>query len=310
MKQNLSNYYTDEEDEFSYYMFHKNEDTLNQYYLSPTMSPLPIHDFSDEIKKSQKNEYIKNIESTSTKNITPLTNNPLSEKEEKDFLQNDINNNFLLNSIVQLNESEHLSNKEKMNEKDDEKEKEIQSKNPIDAGNQKIKYPSFKIDLKESQKRIDYLIKKMKVLSSKKMTDYANFLLIPFNKKYLKLFKPSSKGYTSVTKGYKNRAWLEFKIKDIFIIGKELEEGSLQKNNVDTIKRIENLKEDENSLKIKGFLQMKLEDFYDQIFFDSNEFKNFCEDKKVIDWDKEFMKQKGYSLRKKSAFIQFVKNIN
>ena len=140
------------------------------------------------------------------------------------------------------------------------------------------------------------------------MTNYANSLLVPLKRKFFKLSQPNSKEYTSITKAAKNRDWLEKQIKEIFILGKDTKKGNLQKNNYEVIKKIENLEENETTIKIKEFLEMTLEDYYTQIFFDSDEFKKFCEDKDVIRLDEEFQKQKGYSLRKKMAFIKFIKN--
>ena len=68
------------------------------------------------------------------------------------------------------------------------------------------------------------------------------------------------------------------------------------------------MEENETNIKIKEFLEMTLEDYYTQIFFDSDEFKKFCEDKDVIMLDEEFKRERGDSLRKKSAFIKFIKN--
>ena len=109
---------------------------------------------------------------------------------------------------------------------------------------------------------------KKKSFSLKKKKNYDKTLLIQIKNKLLKLSKPSSKEFSSVTNAAKNPAWLKLKIKENCALGKD--------SNYEIFIKIENLVENEKSIKIKEFLEMILEDYYIQIFFDFEEFKKYC----------------------------------
>lgn len=293
---------SNEQDLNSQGLFHMDED--NQM---PDNENLFQFDIASDEFKNCKNEQQQDP-NTSTKKQTPLDQNPFWNKDEESWspFKAELNTHSYIDPLLEV----RLGH--------EEQEEEIQNNTPVAVEvateNQKQPIqnpPSPKnkfIAKKKTQTRIDYLVKKTKVAASKKMTNHANSLLIPLKKKFFKLSKPNSKEYTSITKSDKNRAWLGFKIKEIFVLGKDTESGSLQKNNWEVIKKIEELEEDEIIKKIKEFLEMTLEDFYTLIFFDSKEFKEFTEDKEIIRLDEEFQRQRGESIREKSIFIKFIKN--
>ena len=297
MNKSFFDFESNEQDQSSQGMFLTDEENQEPNY-EDLMSHLQSDKFSDDCNRWKNEQQDQN---TSTKKQTPLDYDPFCHKEEDSLLhlQNELNTNLYFYPDLEVG-------LENINQ-----EEEIKSKSPVAADNQQpiqniLNRKTKFISKKKKQVRIDYLIKKIKVSASKKMTNYANSLLVPFKNKFYKLSKPSSKEYTSITKAAKNRAWLEKQIKEIFVLGKDTESGALQKNNYEVIKKIEDLEENETSIKIKEFLEMTLEDYYTQIFFDSDEFKKFCEDKDVISLDEEFKRERGDSLRKKSAFIKLI----
>lgn len=176
------------------------------------------------------------------------------------------------------------------------------------------KKPKFISKKGHKEKRIDYLIKKIKVFSSQKMTNYGNYLIEKCfeNEKKVHLNKPNSKEYTSIPKVDRNRDWLNLKIEEIFTLGKDSKNGSHQKSNLETIKKIKKLIDEseisEKIQKLKDFLEMTLEDFYTYIFYDeAGGFKEFFDEKDIIVLDQEFKNQKGYSLLEKNALIKYFK---
>ena len=167
--------------------------------------------------------------------------------------------------------------------------------------NQNTKSIKFNTKTKDNVIRIDYLIKKLKVKSSQYMVHFINSLIQKyFPKKNLKISKPNSKYYTSVTKAQKNLEFMKMKLKEILVFGKEKETGTLQNNNFDVIKKIEAEQE------LKDVLEDSLENFYQVKFFDSDFFDEFCSDPVNIRIDDEFRKERGYSLRSKSGFFKYL----
>lgn len=299
MRANYYDYELNESDEPSFGVFGPERDNLDQKSEN-MMSPFPYYGSLDEFNDWKK-EQNQNNEFLSTKKETPLDKNPLWSKEEEE-------GNLELPLNFEPNTNSYLDHYLEIPAENENQQEEIQSKAPVAVDNkQPIQNPQNLFVSKKTTLRIDYLVKKIKVRASEKMTKEANSRMVPLKSKFYKLSKPSSKEFTSVTKAEKNRAWLKFEIKEIFTIGKESENGSLQKNNWKVIERIEDL-EDEKSANIKELLDMTFEDFLIQIFFDSDEFKKFCEDEEIKRLDEEFKRQKGYSIREKYAFIKFIKN--
>lgn len=302
----FDNFESIEQDEQSFGIFGLGKNCLEpdyDYNMNPNFSYGSPDEFN-EWKKEQQNQ-IQNNEFISTKGKTPLDYNPLWSKDEKEE-EKDLS----LALPYEQNSNPFLDHIQEIIPENDNQEKEIQNKAQAKVANpQPIKaQKGIFVSKEDKRSRIDYLFKKEKVAASEKMTKEANSRMAKLNHKFFKFSKPNSKEYTAVTKGEKNRAWLELPMKEIFTLGKDAKNGSLQKNNLNVIEKIEELEKDEKNASIKEFLEMTLEDFYIQIFFESEEFKKFCEDEEIKRLDEEFQRQKGYSIREKNALIKFINN--
>ena len=280
-------------------------------------SPKPLIEDSefDPLNKKLSDFSQENDEEKSTKNKTPEKNEELKQKELLDF--NQIQNkdyfleknqfpensfNFCQNEILKYS-FDDLTKNEINNMFDqifpEEKNEEIK-KTEIKKTIQK-----FKIKTRENIVRIDYLIKNLKVNSSQFMINLINQLLEKyFPKKGFKVSKPNSKAYTSITKAQKNLEFMEMKVKEILYFGKDKKDGSLQKNNFNVIQKIE-MKLD-NGNELRDILEMSLENFYQEKFFNSSKFNEFCCDSRNIIIDEEFKKQRGFSLRSKGGFFKYL----
>lgn len=169
---------------------------------------------------------------------------------------------------------------------------------------EKRKIPLFSVQReKKCENRIDYLIKNLKKYSSDCMLRIINEILKKYSFDKL-LSKPSSSLYTSVTKISSNIKFMEMAIKDILTLGKNKPNCSRQTKNS---KIIENIEKSEIK-EIKNFLEMKLKDFYENIFFESKEFKDFCDSNRNKAIDEEFMKENKYSLLEKNGYIRYLYN--
>jgi hypothetical protein len=164
-------------------------------------------------------------------------------------------------------------------------------------------------------KRIDYAIKHYKVYLSKFLKNHANDLIqkSPFSiyLKRKKLYLPNYNSFTGNTKEQDNYDFLNFSVIKILGYYKENEQkNSLQIKNINYIEEILNyIKKHEHSYlfyEIIDFFNMSIEQA-NIMFYDSSEFKKYCSDKKTLELDKEFRKQKGFSLSDKYGFIKYAK---
>ena len=249
-----------------------------------------------------------NIEEVSTQKKTPFDLMPI-EKSNSSFSEE--NENSKSDSLISPS---HLKNKIETQNKKIETSFEIKILKQNLINKKRFNIINEEKEQEKINNRTDYLLKRIKVISTQEMTKYGNYLISNCfgNKKCFHLSKPNSKEYTSILKIDTNQNWLKLKIGEIFTIGKGSKTGSLQENNLEVIKRIKK-KIDESEIsekikKLKDFLEMSLEDFYVNIFYETNGFKKFCNEKKVIKWDKEFKIQNGYSLREKNALIKYFSN--
>lgn len=274
-------------------------------HKTPAMSLFPTN---------ENNKYhLQNIDPKSTFFVSPLTDKSFHKiDKEESCLQKDIEEtkNFFL-------ERKRLSESREGNFSE---ESIIEDKKQIEEDNQK-KLTSEVISpnkiTKKQEKSVEYIIKDYKVKSSQKMKKDANSLLKPINEKYKKKLQfnlPNSKLYTSKTKRKLNCEWLKYKIQDIFIFPIKKDEignfqinnaGECQKNNLKIIKGIYLLNKDDTQ-EIRKFLEMTLEDFFNNIFFGSDEFEEFCKDEKIVIRDEVFKKKKGYSILENFGFIRYI----
>ena len=259
-------------------------------------NPSFVNNFENQYSKFSKFDNFENfnLENTSTKKITPLKNFDLEENIENMYNKTEEDNNSLILFPflkVPLNIQQEEKSFSNCEENKSDKSKKIQL---------------FKTNYIEKKIRIDYLIKSLKSCTSRCIVNYINDLISKnFQKKELyklKICKPNTKFYTSVTKISKNVEFLKMTIKNLLIIGKNDKNGSRQKKNLNVISQIE-----KNSA-IKEFLEMTLQDFYEGIFFDSKEFKEFCENERNQILDEEFQKENGYSLREKNGYLKYINN--
>ena len=160
--------------------------------------------------------------------------------------------------------------------------------------------------------RMDMAKKHFKVRISQFATDTLNKLIkesILSEKIRDNIHLPNSKLFTSKVTEDTNYNSLNFTIKEIFIIGKDTEE--LQNNNFKTISKIYKIFEKyeklpENLEKVKDFLEMRYEDLI-KMFYDSEEFNSFKEDKKTLFFDDGTKAQEGFSLLENYGLIKLFK---
>ena len=160
--------------------------------------------------------------------------------------------------------------------------------------------------------RMDMAKKHFKVRISQYATDTLNKLIkeSPLSKRKLdNIHLPNSKLFTSKVTECANYNSLNYTIKEIFIIGKDTEE--LQRNNFKTISQIYKIMEKyeklpENLEKVKDFLEMRYEDLI-KMFYDSEEFKTFKDEKKTIFFNDGTKAQEGFTLLEDYGLIKLFK---
>lgn len=169
--------------------------------------------------------------------------------------------------------------------------------------------------------RLDYYKKHFKVKFSRWMTDYVNKLIekCQFKKKIGKLSLPDSKSFTGNPKIRDNKAFLSFKVKDIFSYEDESKlkkeaKYQIQGKNKQKIKNIENEKYMKGNLesfeKLISFLNSNLENAYEKFYSKEKYFKTFSENELTKFYDTFFIIEKGYSLLKEKGFIKLCKGEN
>ena len=164
-------------------------------------------------------------------------------------------------------------------------------------------------------KRIDYLKKFYKKYFSSFSKNYANDLIqeseLPENFKKKQLSMPNSKSFTGNVKEKDNYTFLDFSIKEMFCyyknekckISRQINNKKLINGIMDYIGGLEN---PENFEELINFFNMSVEEGY-KLFEESESFRAFCRDPKIIFLDKEFRAQKGFSLRSKNGFVYLTK---
>ena len=168
------------------------------------------------------------------------------------------------------------------------------------------------IQFKENKKfRKDAYYKHFKALFGKSLKNKINQLknrCFPSLKK--NEFSTPSYKYIGNPKEKDNYIFLNYKIKDLLIYGKDSIKQNRQDNNEKIINYIEN-----NNEKAKDkmayetliiFLNDTLENIFIQFYNDKNQFRKIENDKDCIFYDKIFKKQTGISLLEKNGFIKAV----
>ena len=244
------------------------------------------------------------------------------EEPEPNFL-NKINDHiepFQKDEKIKVIDNDNNSDKV-TNEKTDEKEDEIQKvKNTIND-KEKIKQNNlFQVKENKTEKRIDYVIKDIKVYMCKFFKEYGNELIHNCNFQNrlnkAKLFAPSYKYFTGNSNFKDNKKFLQFSMEEIFTYPDKIlakDDNRLQRQNKDTIKDIKDHIEEkysddipETCQKMLDFFKMSFEDAI-LLFYESEYYKKYCSSEKASR-DEYFSKVKGYSILEKNAFLKLIKD--
>ena len=289
-------------------------------YLENMPNPFelyPAHSSSHQTfpeKEFQNNNAEKN-ELNESINLSILNGHQQSEEDFNFKPLNSLNKveiNYLNDDILDAPEKEE----KKMNEK--QKEKNVQVSNLkktyfTSKESEQLNPVIVKPGSKKIAIRIDYGKKYFKTKFSAFLKDHANRLIkkscLP---KELKknISSPNSLSFTSNVNDSDNLAFLSFTVREIFCYSKGGYKNSLQIKNQKKIENImnfiENCENDEKFENIYSFFKMSLEDAY-ELFYESEEFKKYARNSKVIEQDKEYKAQNRISLLEKNGFIKMIK---
>ena len=300
----ISNILCCEDDNYS-------ENMPNPFELCPLHSGL--HQTFPE-KEFQNNQVEKN-ELNDSINLSILNGHQQSEVDFNLRPLNSLNKveiNAINDNILDAPEKEE----KKMNEK--QKEKNVQVSNLkktyfTSKESEQLNPVIVKPGSKKIAIRIDYGKKYFKTKFSAFLKDHANRLIkkscLP---KELKknISSPNSLSFTSNVNDSDNLAFLSFTVREIFCYSKGGYKNSLQIKNQKKIENImnfiENCENDEKFENIYSFFKMSLEDAY-ELFYESEEFKKYAGNSKVIEQDKEYKAQNRISLLEKNGFIKMIK---
>ena len=155
-----------------------------------------------------------------------------------------------------------------------------------------------------------YYKTKISQFATNKLNYYIKKSNLPFKlKKNIHL--PSSKLFTSKVTESVNYNSLNYSLRKIFTIGKE--KDKLQKNNFTNISKIDgyiqNFEDEqlsESILNVKNFLDMNYEDLI-RMFYDSEEFLAFKNEKLTKFFDKGVLSQEGFNLSEGYGLIRLFK---
>ena len=151
-----------------------------------------------------------------------------------------------------------------------------------------------------SNVRCDSLLIKFKSIVGKWFIQNLNNKIKQVLKRKIKFFSFNYKKFTIVVSYYKNKNWLDEKIKNLLVLG---DEPNQEKN----IKALNSLykRKFEGLNEIKFILEQTYRNIIEQ-FYLSDEFNNFKNDKRVIELNKYFIKIMDISLLEKNGFIKFL----
>lgn len=151
-----------------------------------------------------------------------------------------------------------------------------------------------------SNMRCDALLIKFKSALGKWFIQYLNNKLKSILKRRVKFFSFNYKKFTIIVSYLKNKKWLDVKIKDLLILGDEPNQiknqkalKSIYKRNVEQLNVIKNILEQSYRKII-------------ELFYLSEEFIKFKNDKKVIEMNTNFIKIMDISILEHNGFIKFL----
>ena len=238
-------------------------------------------DFEDEEEEDNERYYIKGFKENET---TMLGRKRKIDISDKNIIKNENTNNKRTKESTGENSLKKIEKKEKSDN---------------------IKH----------QFRNDYIVKKIKVnCFSDYMTEELNkasknltFLDEP---KYLKIYMPNNKAFTSIASLKKNLEFLPMRLKDIYTLCKE---GEKQEKNKVLFAKIFNYQDPKNIQKldeIKMLLNMTAEEAIEK-YYHSEAFEEFRSQDEIRKYDEQFFKEKGFHLlqqyRNENGFVKYLK---
>lgn len=266
-----------------------------------------IENLNEEEKLSSINIF--NLSKIEENEINPK-NNFLGKKKEENYIEKHVfkkNRNYLTNKIKNKEES-----KLKKNYTENEKQEKINTISTINVQNffqKNLLSPiNFKNEIKNDfsslllpkSDRVDSLLIKFKVKVGKSFITFLNKSIKELLKRKIKFFSFNYKKFTINVNYTKNCYWLNEKIKNLLVLGDE----NNQKKNQKSLKLLFNRKEKEIE-KIKKILELNYQQIIEK-FYETNDYKNFVNDNKIIQLDNNFKKIFGMSLIEKNGFIKFI----
>ena len=168
----------------------------------------------------------------------------------------------------------------------------------------------------QSSYRQDYYVKQFKVQYSIWIRNYLNQKLKELIsetkscRRHLKFYPLNSLKFTANPKYEDNKYFLSLKIKEILIVGINSIKSSNQRKNKENIEIIENniYKHNDNANKeLLNFLNSTMEDSM-KIFYQSEQFEKFKNNKQTKLNDANFVQEKNFSLLKENGFVYLIKN--
>ena len=238
-------------------------------------------DFEDEEEEDNERYYIKGFKENETIMLGKKRKKNISDKN---IIKNENTNNKRTKESTGENSLKKIEKKEKSD------------------------------DIKH-QFRNDYIVKKIKVnCFSDYMTEELNkasknltFLDEP---KYLKIYMPNNKAFTSIASLKKNLEFLPMTLKDIYTLCKE---GEKQEKNKVLFAKIFNYQDPKNIQKldeIKMLLNMTAEEAIEK-YYHSEAFEEFRSQDEIRKYDEQFFKEKGFYLlqqyRNENGFVRYLK---
>ena len=151
-----------------------------------------------------------------------------------------------------------------------------------------------------SNVRCDSLLIKFKSIVGKWFIQNLNNKIKQILKRKIKFFSFNYKKFTIVVSYFKNKNWLDEKIKNLLVLGDEPnQEKNIKALNSVYKRKIEGINE------IKYILEQKYRTIIEQ-FYLSDEFIKFKNNKRVIELNKYFIKIMAISILEKNGFIKFL----
>ena len=151
-----------------------------------------------------------------------------------------------------------------------------------------------------SNMRCDTLLIKFKSVLGKWFIQYINNKLKSILKRRVKFFSFNYKKFTIIVSYLKNKKWLDTKIKDLLILGDEPNQTKNQKA-LNSIYK----KNYEQLNVVKNILEQSYRNII-ELFYLSEEFIKFKNDKKVIEMNENFIKIMDISILEHNGFIKFL----